>query len=302
MRHRERRVLPGCRTGLARRRIASDSEHVRGLVPAEVRGRARRAPYRVWDLAQGRDPGLRRAVGQRRHCDRYDRVGEHEGDPDALAGVAVRWGLAAIPELPVLVDERRMHVPPRTRASSGAGTSMTPRSSRARKKRGEGTFSKSNVVEHPPEVAITVPGKKGGLLHCFLDRGEVAWELTHPKIRAVETPAQGRPAVESRARSPRGPTPLSSEGMARLRRRPSQRQAVTMWMRPANRAPPSRPHPHRFCNYDSSRRQRHRLPPHPGLLRHPTQSVYGTERSILVRLPRENSGNNMCGETHGTGA
>ena len=54
----------------------------------------------------------------------------------------------------------------------------------------------------------------------------------------------------------------------------------------------SRPHPHRFCSSDSSARRRHRLAPHPGLLRHPTQSVYGTERSILVGSPRENSGNN----------
>ena len=54
----------------------------------------------------------------------------------------------------------------------------------------------------------------------------------------------------------------------------------------------SRPHPHRLCSYDSSTRRRHRLAPHPGWLRHPTQSVYGTERSILVGIPRENSGNN----------
>ena len=38
-------------------------------------------------------------------------------------------------------------------------------------------------------------------------------------------------------RPPRGPTPVSSEGAPRLRRRPSRRQAVTMWTRPADRAP-----------------------------------------------------------------
>ena len=37
-------------------------------------------------------------------------------------------------------------------------------------------------------------------------------------------------------RPPCGPTPLSFQGASRLRRRPSRRQAVTMWTRPADRA------------------------------------------------------------------
>ena len=85
-----------------------------------------------------------------------------------------------------------------------------------------------------------------------------------------------------------------------------------MWTRPADRAPPcgpcgqameklrfptacphsalSRPQPHRFCNNDSSERQR--LQPAPGLLRHPRKSGYGTLRPIAVGIPRPIARNN----------
>ena len=86
-------------------------------------------------------------------------------------------------------------------------------------------------------------------------------------------------------------------------------QAVTMWTRSADRAPSygpcdkawtsarhlptpcphsalSRPHPHRFCNSDSCERQRHRLRPVSGLLRHPRKSVYGIHRPINAVIPR----------------
>ena len=54
--------------------------------------------------------------------------------------------------------------------------------------------------------------------------------------------------------------------------------------------PPSRPHPHRFCNNDSW--ERRRLRPAPGLLRHPKQSVYGTNQPIPTGVPRGNARNN----------
>ena len=52
----------------------------------------------------------------------------------------------------------------------------------------------------------------------------------------------------------------------------------------------SRPQPHRFCNNDSSERQR--LQPAPGLLRHPRKSGYGTLRPIAVGIPRPIARNN----------
>ena len=54
-----------------------------------------------------------------------------------------------------------------------------------------------------------------------------------PRLVAKLQPAVARRGLQP----PRGPTPLSCEGVARLRRRPSRRQAVTMWTRPADRAP-----------------------------------------------------------------
>ena len=54
----------------------------------------------------------------------------------------------------------------------------------------------------------------------------------------------------------------------------------------------SRPQPHRFCNNDSSERQR--LQPAPGLLRHPRKSGYGTLRPIAVGIPRPIARNNTC--------
>ena len=95
-----------------------------------------------------------------------------------------------------------------------------------------------------------------------------------------------------------------------------------MWTRPADRAPPcgpcgqameklrfptacphsalSRPQPHRFCNNDSSERQR--LQPAPGLLRHPRKSGYGTLRPIAVGIPRPIARNNSPAVRAGTDA
>ena len=91
--------------------------------------------------------------------------------------------------------------------------------------------------------------------------------------------------------------------------RAPQRQAVTMWTRPADRVDKawtsarhlptpcphsalSRPHPHRFCNNDSWKRQRHRRRPVPALLRHPRKSAYGILRPIPAVFPRGNARNN----------
>ena len=122
---------------------------------------------------------------------------------------------------------------------------------------------------------------------------------------------------------PRGPTPLSSKGAPRLRRRPPRHQALRMWPRPSDRAPrppvklragsmdrvgkawtsprhlPTpcphsvllRPHSHRFCNNESWKRQRHRRRPVPALLRHPRKSVYGILRPIPAVIPRGNARN-----------
>ena len=57
----------------------------------------------------------------------------------------------------------------------------------------------------------------------------------------------------------------------------------------------SRPQPHRFCNNDSSERQR--LQPAPGLLRHPRKSGYGTLRPIAVGIPRPIARNNTPAHT-----
>ena len=60
----------------------------------------------------------------------------------------------------------------------------------------------------------------------------------------------------------------------------------------------SRPHPHRFCNNDSWKRQRHRLRPVPALLRHPRKSVYGILRPIPAVIPRGNAKNNNWCKVH----
>ena len=54
----------------------------------------------------------------------------------------------------------------------------------------------------------------------------------------------------------------------------------------------SRPHPHRFCNNDSWKRQRYRLRSVPALFRHPRKSVYGILRQIPGVIPRGNVRNN----------
>ena len=62
--------------------------------------------------------------------------------------------------------------------------------------------------------------------------------------------------------------------------RAPQRQAVTMWTRPADRVD------------KAWKRQRHRLRPVPALLRHPRKSVYGILRPIPAVIPREDARNN----------
>ena len=61
----------------------------------------------------------------------------------------------------------------------------------------------------------------------------------------------------------------------------------------------SRPHPHRFCNDDSSQRRRPRPRPLLGLLRHPKQFVYETNRRIAVGIPRDIERNNSSLEMSG---
>ena len=57
----------------------------------------------------------------------------------------------------------------------------------------------------------------------------------------------------------------------------------------------SRPHPHRLCNDDSSERRRRRPRALLGLLRHPRQFVYETNRRIAVGIPRNIARNNTAG-------
>ena len=59
-----------------------------------------------------------------------------------------------------------------------------------------------------------------------------------------------------------------------------ERQCTTRYARQGLRA---------RCSWE---RQRHRLRPLPGLLRHPRQSVYGIIRSNRGVIPRANAGNN----------
>ena len=54
----------------------------------------------------------------------------------------------------------------------------------------------------------------------------------------------------------------------------------------------SRPHPHRLCNDDPSQRRRRRPRALLGLLRHPRQFVYETNRRIAVGIPRDIARNN----------
>ena len=104
-------------------------------------------------------------------------------------------------------------------------------------------------------------------------------------------------------------------GAPRLRRRPSRRQAVTMWTRPSDRAPSygacgqameKLTLPHRLPTLGalaptSSPLLQQRFmrkapaPAVPALLRHPRKSVYGILRPIHEGVPRGNARNNSPG-------
>ena len=93
---------------------------------------------------------------------------------------------------------------------------------------------------------------------CFAQRSRLAsrhaWALTYPSPVCPDgyRSCTGRGPAGGH---PRGPTPLSSKGAPRLRRRPPRHQAVEMWTRPSDRAPS-----YASCGQAMERTLPHRLP------------------------------------------